>query len=936
MGKMMKILIASLLSVTLIFSPFTAAFAIEANLSEPSEVPITADAGNPAPEKSETPREESLETTSEEIQASGEEAAPSRPSEENEPMEPEESIDPDEGDADVLEESSPPAEINDDPVPAPVASSIPKTFSLTRSVPDSEIISVSISPERVAPTRENSPAIVTAKVLMNSPNQEFFKDSDAAVILEFWKIEGSPEQTITIRCDLDESQTNESIYTFVGTEEIPHYDYPGVYELQLLDCWANDKRYGTDAIREAHPTWQQVLDLPRDWQVGFAVETSGGDSTPPVPQDVEIVPPQITLSGEDVKVKLRLKITDDLSGVGYIDGVLSNPEHPGQQVDIDFPNDLSACLTADGFYETDVTISKYASVGNWKLEYLDLEDCNGNYRSYFNEAYSDDYDENSSTKKLDSSLCGNVLTITGSSLGDDYPPVLEKVEITPTSVNVREGTTLRIALTITDEGGSGFDPESPENDIIIETIYTGERLKMRAQYMGDPDKPPADNVYIYENPVDSYRTKENCTYYITRIPLSDKAGNKVVYGSSVIPANNADRPLPNEATLTVGAGGRNPLLPDEGSTNPLIWYKRAAVKFPGTVPDAFSQLEMTTRPNGTLHYKYRDKILAGANLWFYTFKNSPSLPGGSVTLTLGGPGVSSSGCYVYSISGSDTLADITSKFSYRTDTQNTGIAGWSANVSSLGAYLISDTKLLSSSSSGGGGGGGKGGGGKGGGGGGKGGGGGAGGTANVSLVKTATATKSTTNAVSNAIAAAKKAGLNMASANATIKVGTEVSPQTAKAVAKAAATAAANKGVTVTSTLSLEKWKIDRTTQKNVLQYRATFDPTKWTALANLKFSLKTDDSVIRATLAKIYSNQMAIIKFDQAGTFGMPVTFAVKPDLSKLNRQTLQFYAYDKTKKTITLIQAPNYWLDKSGYLHFTTTSAGHIIITDKALIKK
>ncbi|RLL06950.1 hypothetical protein D4A47_13500 [Anaerotruncus massiliensis (ex Liu et al. 2021)] len=197
-------------------------------------------------------------------------------------------------------------------------------------------------------------------------------------------------------------------------------------------------------------------------------------------------------------------------------------------------------------------------------------------------------------------------------------------------------------------------------------------------------------------------------------------------------------------------------------------------------------------------------------------------------------------------------------------------------------------------------------------------------------------TKSTTTAVSNAIAAAKKAGLASTTATVTVKTGTEISPQTVRAIVKAANTAAAKKGVAVNTILSIENWKVDRNTGKNVLNYRAAFDPAKWTAATNLKFSLRTDDLSVRTAFEKIYANQMAIIKFDQKGSFGMPVMITVKPDLSKLNTQTLYFYAYDQTNKTITQIAAPNNWFDKSGYLHFTTTMGNHVIITDRPLVKK
>ena len=77
------------------------------------------------------------------------------------------------------------------------------------------------------------------------------------------------------------------------------------------------------------------------------------------------------------------------------------------------------------------------------------------------------------------------------------------------------------------------------------------------------------------------------------------------------------------------------------------------------------------------------------------------------------------------------------------------------------------------------------------------------------------------------------------------------------------------------------------------------------------------------------------MISLSQQGDFGTAVEISAKID-SKLNTKTLQFFAYDKATNRYTQITAPNYWVDQNGYVHFTTTLAGDVVISDKPLAKK
>ena len=74
----------------------------------------------------------------------------------------------------------------------------------------------------------------------------------------------------------------------------------------------------------------------------------------------------------------------------------------------------------------------------------------------------------------------------------------------------------------------------------------------------------------------------------------------------------------------------------------------------------------------------------------------------------------------------------------------------------------------------------------------------------------------------------------------------------------------------------------------------------------------------------------------DQAEPWGQPVEIAAKVDLTGMDTKNLYFYSYDKKTNTYRRIEKPAYWIDKNGYLRFTTELAGDIIITEGALERK
>jgi len=92
----------------------------------------------------------------------------------------------------------------------------------------------------------------------------------------------------------------------------------------------------------------------------------------------------------------------------------------------------------------------------------------------------------------------------------------------------------------------------------------------------------------------------------------------------------------------------------------------------------------------------------------------------------------------------------------------------------------------------------------------------------------------------------------------------------------------------------------------------------------------------VKAHFEKWFTNKLRVIHFDQQEDFGQPVRIAALIDLTGMDTASLHFYSYDKATNTYRRIEKPAYWIDKNGYLHFTTEYAGEIIISDGELTKK
>ena len=98
-----------------------------------------------------------------------------------------------------------------------------------------------------------------------------------------------------------------------------------------------------------------------------------------------------------------------------------------------------------------------------------------------------------------------------------------------------------------------------------------------------------------------------------------------------------------------------------------------------------------------VYAEYGDPV--DADLWFYNFVGSPTVPATSkATLTLGIPWDDDDdytpdpeNCYIYTLDSDGYLTDVTASFTYSEDDQE--IPGWSIRTRQLGTYIVSDTEL---------------------------------------------------------------------------------------------------------------------------------------------------------------------------------------------------------------------------------------------------
>lgn len=352
---------------------------------------------------------------------------------------------------------------------------------------EAEIRSVTVSPEQI-----KNGGTVTVTVEMYCP---WTPDKKEGVWLNFMHTD-DPDRTFLVRCLTVKASEENHIYSLVGTIDVKPYNYSGTYRLEYMDNQITNRDYCSARYKEHQSVHFSILPLPEGWQKSFTVENKFSDEDAPILEEIIFDLNPVVMEGEDKDVPIRLKVKSGSSGVNYIEGAVANENFPDKEYDFKVIN-FSQSQTENGYYEAVITIPKYASAGDYHLTSLHLGNINENYRTYYSKINENDYKGEPGCEELTDILANAHFEVTNLH-GDDHPPILEKVEIRPDHVAAGSaekggGYDFEIILTVTDGGGSGFNPESPNDAIIMESLSGGDRIKTRAEYKG-----PGSEVNTYD------------------------------------------------------------------------------------------------------------------------------------------------------------------------------------------------------------------------------------------------------------------------------------------------------------------------------------------------------------------------------------------------------------------------------------------------------
>jgi len=85
--------------------------------------------------------------------------------------------------------------------------------------------------------------------------------------------------------------------------------------------------------------------------------------------------------------------------------------------------------------------------------------------------------------------------------------------------------------------------------------------------------------------------------------------------------------------------------------------------------------------------------------------------------------------------------------------------------------------------------------------------------------------------------------------------------------------------------------------------------------------------------LNSIDENKIKFISLDHKGSFGHDVRVTANVDLSGMDTSRLIFYQYNPETGKLIKIENPNYLINSKGYIIFSTSKGGDIIISDREL---
>lgn len=127
---------------------------------------------------------------------------------------------------------------------------------------------------------------------------------------------------------------------------------------------------------------------------------------------------------------------------------------------------------------------------------------------------------------------------------------------------------------------------------------------------------------------------------------------------------------------------------------------------------------------------------------------------------------------------------------------------------------------------------------------------------------------------------------------------------------------------------------IDNTSGGSV-QTRLSITPSKATKSINTLVSLDSANAkTVSNYFNKWFRNDLFVVSCEQEQSFGMTVKIAAKLP-KNFKTSNLAFYSYDIASNSYKRITTPSYSVDSAGYVHFSTSMAGDIVISNGTLSK-
>lgn len=102
-------------------------------------------------------------------------------------------------------------------------------------------------------------------------------------------------------------------------------------------------------------------------------------------------------------------------------------------------------------------------------------------------------------------------------------------------------------------------------------------------------------------------------------------------------------------------------------------------------------------------------------------------------------------------------------------------------------------------------------------------------------------------------------------------------------------------------------------------------------AREGMDLHVSVSEAAMLQRFQKFYQNKMAVLRLMEEGELGVEVEVATRASLVEgMDTEALVFYAYDAANNSFSRIKEPKCFVDKAGYLHFSTTTGGYIVISE------